>query len=383
MPPVDVGRRHSVGTRIFIVGILLWTIGWPMHSIASVVRVEALGGESSLLLDKSNLFRYPSLARVLAHADIELFSEWAGAVIPMGASNAVGLFVNRGSTALDRLNDYVPTTGSDNFRALAVRPLFEVMGATRLGNLHLGTAVSVAYDRQQSGQSEAWARLSRALLGMSVGAGSSRGLDLSIRLGSTGFTDRDAGQKASQTDGTMLGVDVRGRWHLGGQTHALPWAVWERDEAGLSPESRRVTTSRLGVGINMRPRPSTLLVLGLLAGLDEEEVMGTQDPILKRRTVQLPTTLAGTEIRTGAVSIRLGIRHSARWQSRTVAGIEEESFSTHLRTHIGLGFQLDRVSIDGLLRKQILLDGPYLLTGAGEDDGGLFTNLSLTYRFFE
>jgi len=117
--------------------------------------------------------------------------------------------------------------------------------------------------------------------------------------------------------------------------------------------------------------------------MDEEEIVDAAGVTRSNRLLQLPTTLGGIEILKGAVAIRVGIRHSATWVRDRSAALEEESFATELATSIGLGFRFGRASIDGLLRKQILRDGPYLLTGAGDEDGGLFTNVSLSYQLYD
>ena len=130
---------------------------------ASPIRVRSLGGEAALLLDKTNLLRYPALARTFAHADIEIFDEWAGAVIPLGSTSAIGLYLNRPTLATDHLNSYVATTGSENFRALRPSPWFEAIAATTLGSVQIGSSLRYAYDRQQQGAAEATASRREAL----------------------------------------------------------------------------------------------------------------------------------------------------------------------------------------------------------------------------
>jgi hypothetical protein len=361
----------------------LASLAFAPPAAASPIRVRSLGGEAALLLDKTNLLRYPALARTFAHADIEIFDEWAGAVIPLGSTSAIGLYLNRPTLATDHLNSYVATTGSENFRALRPSPWFEAIAATTLGSVQIGSSLRYAYDRQQQGAAEATASRREALLGISVGAGTPRGLDATLRLGGTSFVDQDAVQKVSQRSGTGFGMDLRGRWQVSDSAVALPWFAWEQDEAGLAPESRRVTRSRAGLGLNAKLQPSVLVVGGVFVGMDEEEIVDAAGVTRSNRLLQLPTTLGGIEILKGAVAIRVGIRHSATWVRDRSAALEEESFATELATSIGLGFRFGRASIDGLLRKQILRDGPYLLTGAGDEDGGLFTNVSLSYQLYD
>lgn len=393
--PVDASpcsRDRTPGIlphRLRLTLMLVWalmalaSLAFAPPAAASPIRVRSLGGEAALLLDKTNLLRYPALARTFAHADIEIFDEWAGAVIPLGSTSAIGLYLNRPTLATDHLNSYVATTGSENFRALRPSPWFEAIAATTLGSVQIGSSLRYAYDRQQQGAAEATASRREALLGISVGAGTPRGLDATLRLGGTSFVDQDAVQKVSQRSGTGFGMDLRGRWQVSDSAVALPWFAWEQDEAGLAPESRRVTRSRAGLGLNAKLQPSVLVVGGVFVGMDEEEIVDAAGVTRSNRLLQLPTTLGGIEILKGAVAIRVGIRHSATWVRDRSAALEEESFATELATSIGLGFRFGRASIDGLLRKQILRDGPYLLTGAGDEDGGLFTNVSLSYQLYD
>ena len=378
-------RRLCLTLTLMRAGALmaLASLAFAIPASASPIRVSSLGGESALLLDKTNLLRYPALARTFAHADIELFDDWAGAVIPVGNASAIGLYLNHPTVATDHLNSYIATTGSQTFRSLRPTPWFEVIGATTIGSLQVGSSLRYAYDRQQQGPAKASASLREALLGMSVGAGTPHGFEATLRFGGTSFVDQDSVRKVSKTDGAGLGIDLRGRWQVSSSAFALPWVAWERDEAGLAPESRRVTRSRAGLGLNARLQPSVLVVGGIFVGIDEEEMVDAAGVTRSNRSLQLPTTLGGIEIHMGAMAIRVGIRHSARWNQDKLGDVEDESFATELASSIGLGFRFGRASIDGLLRKQILRDGPYLLTGAGDEDGGLFTNVSLTYQLYD
>ena len=378
------GRSLSLRRIAFaIVALYLLSFAQVSPAGASPMRLSALGAQSWLVFDVTNLQQHPSLARTFAHADVELFDEWAGAVVPIGTSGAVGLFLNRPTPSIGRLNDYTATTGSRAFRSLVSTPWLDGVASMRLGgSTDVGVALRAAYDRSHRGAAEASTSLRQALIGLSFGAGKSRGLDVTVRLDHVAFRDRDEGFSASETDGTGLGVEVRGRWQLQSGLYTIPWISWEQSKAGLAPESRTLTALQSGLGINARPNASTLVVAGLLLGVDEEEVIDATGVVRRHRVVQMPTTVGGIEVQAGAMSIRVGIRHRAGWVQRTVEGVTAESFSTHLVSHVGVGFRFGDVAVDGLLRKQILRDGPYLLTGDA-DEGGLFTNLSLTYFLFD
>ncbi|SVC22004.1 uncharacterized protein METZ01_LOCUS274858, partial [marine metagenome] len=282
------GRSLSLRRIAFaIVALYLLSFAQVSPAGASPMRLSALGAQSWLVFDVTNLQQHPSLARTFAHADVELFDEWAGAVVPIGTSGAVGLFLNRPTPSIGRLNDYTATTGSRAFRSLVSTPWLDGVASMRLGgSTDVGVALRAAYDRSHRGAAEASTSLRQALIGLSFGAGKSRGLDMTVRLDQVAFRDRDEGFSASETDGTGLGVEVRGRWQLQSGLYTIPWISWEQSKAGLAPESRTLTALQSGLGINARPNASTLVVAGLLLGVDEEEVIDATGVVRRHRVVQ-------------------------------------------------------------------------------------------------
>lgn len=372
-------RTSSAAAKWFLLALMLPAVCW-----ASPTRVGILGGESSLLFDTTNLLKYPSLARTVAHADVELFNDWAGAVVPVGQSSAIGLFLNRPTTQLRSLNSYIASTGGRLFRSLTPTPLMDAVVSTRLRpGIQVGATLRLAHDRRRRGAAEAAAGLRQALIGISIAPGKPRGLDGTLRIDDITFTDRDAGSSAAQTDGRGFGFEARGRWRLGSELMALPWISWERTDAGLSPQTRRLTFTRAGLGINTRPRPGILIVAGLMTSLHEERIDEVATGVDRTRILVLPATIGGAEIRSGAFVVRVGIQHRVHWAETGIGDLQEETLTTDLSSQLGLGVEMGGIVIDGLLRKRFLLDGPYLLTGGDEVEGGLFTNLSLTYRLFD
>ena len=83
----------------------------------SPIRLAALGGETRLLRDSSNIYLYPSQAHELPHFGVALFDNWAGAVYPLDKRHALGLFFNRPTPQLDRLNTYLTQNGSPTLQA--------------------------------------------------------------------------------------------------------------------------------------------------------------------------------------------------------------------------------------------------------------------------
>ena len=74
---------------------------------ASTNRLAALGGETRLLLDTSNIFLYPASATEIPHLGVDLFDDWGGVVYALGSRRALGLFLNRSTPQLERFNAYL------------------------------------------------------------------------------------------------------------------------------------------------------------------------------------------------------------------------------------------------------------------------------------
>ena len=85
---------------------------------ASTYRTAALGGESRLFTDETNIYLYPAASAEFSHVGVDLFGDWGGGVYPLSQNQFVGLFLNRPAAQLDRLNSYLSQNGSAAFRQL-------------------------------------------------------------------------------------------------------------------------------------------------------------------------------------------------------------------------------------------------------------------------
>ena len=350
---------------------------------ASPVRVATLGGDSRLLLDSTNLFNYPALVRQLAHADVELFDDWAGVALRVGKRHGVGLFLNRPDEELDELSAYLAGTGSQLLRSLEPRPWLDAIYGLQLRpGLSLGAGLRYAYDVRDQGIDEASVARLDGRLSVALGTGDRR-LDASLRLQRVALHDRSAGVSREESDGDGFGIDLRGRLAMGDDAVLLPSVLWRRSAFGLAPQVREEEELRGSLSVNVRPVSTVLGVLGIIVGghWQRLDVPGDGLQATERRRWLLPAVIAGGEIQVGSLVFRLGARHESVLEEVEGPNGVDQSFDAGLVTDLGLGFEFGDLAVDGMLEKNFLRDGPHFIGGSSRG-GGLLTTLSLLYRFY-
>ena len=349
---------------------------------ASPVRVATLGGESRLLLDSTNLFDYPALVRQLAHADIELFDDWAGIALPVGKKHGVALFLNRPDAGLDELSAYLSDTGSRLFRALEPKPWFDAIYGLQLRQgLSLGIGARYAYDVRDRGLEEASVSRWDSRLGLCLASGHRR-LDATLYVENLALHDRELGTNI-EADGKGYGIDLRGRWPIGETAILLPSIRWRQADIGLSPEERQVEELTLALSANVRPAPTVLGVLGIVVAgnWQSTDISGDGLSGTKLRRWLLPAVVAGGEVQVGSLLLRLGARHESVLEEIDGPGEVDLYFDNGFVTDVGLGIEFGDFVLDGMLEKDFLRDGPHFLGGSSRG-GGLLANISLLYRLY-
>lgn len=368
--------------RITLPLVAALAAGTVLPLLASPVRVATLGGESRLLLDSTNLLVYPALAPRLAQADVELFDDWAGVVVPFGRRQAAGLFINRPDRAGGRLAAYLAGTGSRLLRSLEPRPWLDAVYGIGLGRgSSVGAGLRFVYDLRERAGDRASASRWEGKVGLSLG-GANRSLDGALALARVALEDRVAKASRKQTDGTGYALDLRGRWASGSGVLLLPSLTWDRARYGLSPERREVTFAQAALGLNARPVPSVLGLLGIAVSRDVERLIpGPGAGAAQRRLSLLPAVIAGGEIQAASLLLRLGLRHETEMTEVRDGAVRDRAFDTHLVSDVGLGFEFGPLAVDGLLEKDFLRDGPHFI-GGSRRGGGLLSTMSILYRFY-
>lgn len=372
---------------LFAEGVLLRTavllLLFTGSLAASPVRVATLGGDSRLLLDSSNLFHYPALARQLAHADVELFDDWAGIAVPLGSRHAVAVFLGRPDAGTEQLTTYLQDTGSRLMRTLRPSAPFDGIYAWQARtNLTLGVGLRYDYDVRDRGADEAAASRWDGRLGIALGHANRR-LDATLSLQRVSLHDRVASTTRSQSDGNGFGIDLRGRIPVGGDALLLPSLLWQKAAFGLQPDTHEQEQVRAAISLNARPVPTVLGVVGLVVAGNWTRSNNVEDGLgpTQLRHWLIPGIVAGGEMQAGSLLFRLGLRHeSVVTELESPAGVDL-SFDSGVVTDVGLGLEFGSLMVDGLIEKNFLRDGPHFLGGSSRG-GGVFTTLSVLYRFY-
>jgi len=354
----------------------------PLRS--SPNRVAALGGEQGFIVDPTNIPDYPARAMDLPHASVEIFDDWASAVVPVGGG-AVGLFLDRPTRDLRDVDAYVASAGSALFRQLQAEPWLDLVCAARLsGSLAMGLGGGFAYDQLEAGGGEASVSSARLRLGVRLAA-AGRQVDASLGISRRRFSDQPAdGNRLEQTAGDGFDVDIRGRIALSPRLTLVPTVALVSRSGALEPDRREIQHARIGLALNARPTGKVLAIAGLVVGRDEVTHRSPGQPGADERLLTLPAIVGAGEAQVGSLVFRLGLR-----QENTIIEVEtidsgsrrrSRDFDSRLRTDLGIGMEFGPILLDGLLEKDFLRDGPHLI-GGSRHGGGVFSNLSVTYRF--
>jgi hypothetical protein len=352
---------------------------------ASSERVSALGGSPEMLLDNSNIFIYPASAVEWPHFAVSLFENWGGALFPIGERQVFGLFFNRPTPQLKHLNAYIQSTGSDVFSQLDTRPWFDLSYARTLrSTLVLGTSASLAYDRRDIGQTASSALSVDWRVGLRLGSPTTGVLDFSLGLLARRLQDDTPPVRNRQTGGDGFNIATRYRWPLQPGLTLLPFASYERDTFALAPKTRSKHSAQLGIGIEMRPTPSVLVIAGVETRMIRDQALSPTQATLEDQALLAPTWVAAGQAQIGSLLFRLALRQE-NWLTNTQqlqSGqiLEQRHFDSMLQTTLGLGIELGPVLLDGLFERDFFRDGPYFI-GGSRHGGGIFSQLGITYHF--
>ena len=351
-------------------------------SLASSNRLAALGGETRLLFDTSNLFEYPASATEFPHLVAELFDDWGGVAYPVAPHHLVGLFFDRPTPRLSRLEAYLRRSESALLGRLEVRPwidLFYDWSPAKTASFALSG--QLAYDTSSQEGDEASASAAELRVGLRLGRPRGKRVDAVFGLSRIRMEERARGAFRRQTDGSGYQTGLRAALPLAPGAALLSSIDLERESYGLFPERRDFTLLHLTLGFNATPAPNVLILGGLLLDYQWTDADGPDGALREEIVWTAPGTILAGEVRIGSLVFRMGMRHENRlFRLKVDHRLEERDFDAALRTELGLGFEFGSLHLDGLLEKDFLRDGPYLL-GGSPHGGGLFSRLSLVYLF--
>ena len=369
--------------------ILLFTLALSLSpALASSNRLAALGGEARFLLDTSNLSIYPATALEFPHLGIELFDDWGGIAYPLTAGQTLGIFFNRPTAQLTRLNAYVRQTESPLFKDLEPQPWIDLLYGCKLRpTTRIGISGRIAYDTLTRIDDRASAFSADLRLGLRLGSASGSLLDATIGLTHQRFEEASssiAPPIRHQTDGNGYLLALRGRLPLSPTLTLLSSIDLEQESFALSPAHRDFHAAHLTLGVNAAPTRNLLLIAGLVVDGQQTEIRNPDERAQEETVFVLPGTVVAGEVQVGSMLFRLGMRHENRLasQKRLRAGqyVKTRISDSSLQTELGIGLEFGPLHLDGLLEKNFLRDGPQFL-GGSPHGGGIFTRLSLIYHF--
>tara|TARA_Y100000588_G_scaffold385452_1_gene478873 strand:+ start:205 stop:1341 length:1137 start_codon:yes stop_codon:yes gene_type:complete len=355
---------------------------------ASTYRTAALGGESRLFTDETNIYLYPAASAEFSHVGVDLFGDWGGGVYPLSQNQFVGLFLNRPAAQLDRLNSYLSQNGSAAFRQLDATPWLDLFYAYKLTpRLHLGLAGRLAYDRLRLNELNVSAWQGDWRLGLRWGTQTGKIIDVTVGLTTHRFKDTSSEAPftpISQTDGNGGLLDLRLRWPLSDQVKLVPSLKYESASYALAPDLQDLRSLELGLGLNAQPAADILVLFGLLTRYETTELTLPDQPTRNFSQWVAPALVGAGEVQVGSMVFRLGLHHQtvlSEEEEEQEELLKREDFRGDFKVNVGLGLEFGPLMIDGLLERDFLRDGPHII-GGSPNGGGIFSALSLTYRFY-
>lgn len=358
----------------------------PERVSGSTSRLRALGGETELLVDDTNLFVYPGQIPRYSEVIAEPFDHWAGVLYRAGDRHTFGLMLHRPIAPAVELNDELTRRfEGENLGDLELEPWFDLLYGLRRGGTGLGVRASLAGDREEDVE-EASASVAEIRAGVTKerpGGGMS---DLAVSLTLKSFEDRAPGAEAQRGDGFEVGCGGRTLLPVSSSMNLIPTVRFSYGALNIQRDRNTFVDFSIGMGGNADLFPGGTLVGGVFFDVRSQETGPEGGARAKDRSISLPRVVAGAEYRIGGLfAVRMGFRQSAilRKEERPDESgntVRASTFSTDFDLQTGLGLSFGGLSLDGVLERNFLRDGPHII-GGRRHGGGFFSSATLTYAF--
>ena len=356
-------------------------------AFASTSRLKALGNETRIFLDDSNLFLYPGSLPDFQEVIAEPFDNWAGVIIRVNRSNVLGFMLDRPVPSATQLNAFLDKTDSRRLRGLNVKPWFDLMYGLKVGKaLGLGIHTMFSYDTRGDGVSAKASDLN-IRIGAGIGLPRAGRLDLALGLNQQDFEDTTPGQFLDNSGGRWVEVESRIFFPISDSIYVIPIGRVRTGGIDVAPDETEVFDLDGGLGMNVHLSVQSRLFCGLLFGARRETQSPARGPSTTDRVFLIPKLVTAAESRVRGLVFRVGFQRSAMvFKDERVRIGEEElieeitTFQTDFQLELGLGVRLGRVLLDGVMEKDLFRDGPHFI-GGGRHGGGFFSNATITYQF--
>ncbi len=340
-------------------------------AFATSARLITMGGQLAYLLDESAMDLLPTTAHffpnwVVAEIREDISKSSLILNLNLGDRGRFGKFYLHGNKAPgspgNSMNYRFFTPG---FR-YPLNPGVEAGYTKDIGYLLLGFRVGHLSSLRQAQWGTARADLSYGRLGVGWVR---EGLPVEGAVSLYYFNGRNDSLDCQVEGALARELTARALWALSDQTALVLGAHYYDDDLSdqVKPQDDYTELSA-NLGFRVRPLEGYTLVAGLNYYLWEEQAGWSG-----YRALNLSTGVEASITR--FLIFRIGL--SKNFYGRGWEG-SQESFGSEFDYNIGLGFKVEELQIDGLLSRDFLFKGPYLIGG---EPVGLFGLLSVRYHF--
>jgi hypothetical protein len=362
-------------------------------------RIVTLGSESDLVIDDTNIGRYPSgMERFAERCIFEYgFYPYSDSLAYFGFYKEIGKFGNIGIVANRTGIPPFPETSSQTLIAQpdAVVHLFYSLRFKDAVSLGIGGGYGIAaMNDDEEGTAndvtdESSVTSGRASLTYAFGASESF-VELAGGIQTYSFTFKQGDNFSFENDNSMsTSYNFRLFYNLNDYASFIPYAAYntldlgshEVSGAATSDVKRLQTATKAGVGFNLAPFEENRIIMGIAYRQIVSQVAdAVSDSVLTER--HMPEFSGGIEsqVRSWLV-VRAGMKKSLCVQTvERQNGIRSEFTykSAPFVLHVGCGLRFGPLEFDGVVHNEFRYTGGYLLSG---EENPLFTMVSATYRF--
>jgi hypothetical protein len=362
-------------------------------------RIATLGSENDLLIDDTNIYRYPSgLERFVERVIAEYgFYPYSDSFAYLAFYKEIGRFGNIGIVANKTGIPRFPETSAQTMVAQpdAVVNLFYALRIKDAVSIGLGGGYGIAAmnDDEQGTTSdvtnESSVTAGRASLTYVFGA-ADHFVELGGGIQTYGFTFKQGDSFSFENNNDMsTSFNVRVFYNLNDYASIVPYASYNtvdlssQEIAGASSiDVKRIqATTRAGAGFNLAPFEENRIIIGVSY---RQSVSQVQDAVSDSMVTErfMPELFGGieSEIRPWFV-VRAGVTKSLRIQTIEIQnGIRSEYTykSSPFDLKVGCGLRFGSFELDGVFHEDFRYTGGYLLSGK---ENPIFTKVSATYHF--
>jgi len=284
-------------------------------------------------------------------------------------------------------------TGATGLSTMTMRENYNVAASYKMGNMSFGLRYGSA-DRLEKNTTTSGADTTNEKSIQTIAGG------FFMDLGSG--MDFDAAVKYTQYDYSQKGIaipnkykadptdlDVMGRFNMG-LSEMNRIHVWVRynpmdrtDKLGTVKRTYTIDKNSIGISDELKFTQNALAYFGFLYEMIAEEDKVTGTKITTDTTNLLFLTGAEASL-TKNVTMRVGLNRQwnvAKTEKTTGLAKKEQNTDSALTGTWGLQYKMGHWTLEAQMRRELLTDGPYLVSGKINANGGWAAEVNLGYTF--